>query len=79
MDSAALSSRLHRCSGGINILGHATRQACAMNPLLAHPRHVIEPYGDDGERDEGEERLRFLRHLAPKAQRPCATGTLASS
>ena len=39
----------------------ATRQACAMNPLLAYPRHVIEPFQDDGQRDEGEERLRLLR------------------
>ena len=28
MNSAALSSGLHSCAGGINILGHATRQAC---------------------------------------------------
>jgi hypothetical protein len=39
----------------------ATRQACAMNPLLAHPRHVIEPFQDDGKRDDGEKLLRLLR------------------
>lgn len=49
-----------------------------MNPLIAHPRGVIEPHLDDGQRDEGEERLRPLRAALRLLAAPEAGEAMAS-
>ena len=43
-------------------------------PAIAHPRAVIEPHLDDGQRDEGEERLRPLRAVLRLLAAPARGG-----